>query len=532
MQSTTAGSMAADEVPISINRTLMVSRRKFLILLSGLIITILNVSIIWSHRFLPLYDYPIWLYCVRIMRGLADGNPLFMDAFESVSGPVPNMAFMGGVWSLSYVTSLEVAGKLLLTVCVSAFPWVWWWSSRRIAAVESPWTYLGFPFALNLFLWGRLGYLLAFILLLLVLGVFLPRALRLTGWSLAILAVVSVLFFLLHGVVFVVWSIVMVLMLLRGRDAWKRKAWRLTALFGPSLLCAFWYGSTMTDAPWNETSSWGLGAMVRSALKPLMLCIKSYGIASPGPVSVYNILWLTTLFACAIAYAAEHKFRFRAGGSWLAAGALVLGCGIVLPLNAFGVFQPGAYFVLPALFLLSVSARSVRRAGMISAVMVFWALCVSLYCSVLVSRVDSQMQEFYHDFSAAVDVSQPHTVVSLDWPAGTGASDVVSASVNPLFGVPFYSLLERDGLSWIFETSMIRLKPGSSWLRSPASGETRSEYRQSIEDHLGWYLRFPQIVVTGANESSASLVTRIERSGYHIVRQGSAWTILLRKGRE
>jgi len=36
------------------------------------LLSLANLSLIWWFRFLPLYDYPIWLYEVRIIRGLAD----------------------------------------------------------------------------------------------------------------------------------------------------------------------------------------------------------------------------------------------------------------------------------------------------------------------------------------------------------------------------------------------------------------------------------------------------------------------------
>jgi hypothetical protein len=497
------------------------------ILLAGVVITVLNVAIVWSHRFLPLYDYPIWLYVVKIMQGLSHGSPLYSSAFEYVVGPVPNLAFVGMLWAISDIVSIEVAGKALLTFCVVAFPWSWWWSSRRIADAETPWAYLGFPFALNVFFWGRLGYLIAFILLLPALGLLLPRVDRFNRWGLVALGLVTLFFFFLHGVVFVVWSMVLAVILLRSREKWKAVV--AASVLAPALLCGLWYVTTLNGATWLVMPSWGVSVILRSGLKPLMLFIKSYGIASPGPVSLYNILWLALLLLCVLAYVVEHRWRVREGASWLVVCACAVACGVALPLNTLGVYQPGAYFVIPAIFLLSVAAKTVRRAGILSSALLVCALGVSVFSFQHTSRVDAQMQQFYADFRSTVDVARPHTVVSLDWPAETGPGDLVSASINPLFGVPFYALLERDGLSWIFETSIIRLKPSYAWLRSPATGATRPEYRQSIEEHLDWYLHFPQIVVTGANESSAAIVARLERSGYRVARAGSAWTILLRK---
>ena len=503
-------------------------KRIGLLLVFGLALTAANAVLVWIYRFLPLYDYPIWLYTVKVAKGLAAGDTPYVNAFEMAKGPVPNLAFVGLVWIISFLTTIEVAGKIVLTFCVTAFPWIWWWSVRRIAGSVSPWAFLGFPFALNLFFWGRSAYLVALIILLLAFGVFLPKADRLSGRTLAALSVASLALFLLHGVVFAIWSAVLVFLVLRGPRGWRRKIRDLLFVLMPTIVLAMWYAFSVSGASWIETSSFGPGAIIRAIFKPLMPFIKTYGIAPVGPISLYNSVWLVLLAGCVFFHVRKNGLRARPGASWLAASGLVVGCGVLLPLNFLGVVQAGTYFVFPAMFLLCVSAKSNRPFFPIPVLMLTCALCITLYSMMHVGRVDRQMNHFFDDFREACDISQPYAVIGLDWPAGNGVEDVVSASVNPLFGVPFYALLEGEGIAAVFETSVVRLKPEYAWLRTPSRGATRPDYQHSVEQHLAWYLRFPQLVVTGANESSEAIVTSLQHSGYQPVLKREAWTILKR----
>ncbi|MBI5471365.1 MAG: hypothetical protein HY961_03375, partial [Ignavibacteriae bacterium] len=78
--------------------------------------TLALVAIIWSFRFLPLYDYPIWLYNVHVMMNLSD--PIMSSAYELVHAPVPNLGLVGTVWLLNHLFPIETAGKIFLSLNV------------------------------------------------------------------------------------------------------------------------------------------------------------------------------------------------------------------------------------------------------------------------------------------------------------------------------------------------------------------------------------------------------------------------------
>jgi hypothetical protein len=212
---------------------------------------------------------------------------------------------------------------------------------------------------------------------------------------------------------------------------------------------------------------------------------------------------------------------------WLAATVLALLMPILLPDNLFGVVNPGAYFLLPALFLIVSGLRHKQSVTMVPVLLLAMAVCVTAYSFEQVRRVNLQMHEYAADFQSTVDVSRPHVVLGFDWPAGTGLADALSASVNPLFGVQYYTLLEKEGLAAIHETSLLRLRESYSWLRAPIGGPTRDQFRESVMKNLIWCRQFSFITVTGQNEDAAIVVKALEGLGYQIVCRRPLWTVLV-----
>ena len=90
------------------------------------------VALIWWFRFLPLYDYPIWLYNVHVMVHLSD--PHLAPAYDLVKTPVPNLGLVGLVWIMSHVVSIEIAGKIVSRY----FPGASITASKEFQRAESP----------------------------------------------------------------------------------------------------------------------------------------------------------------------------------------------------------------------------------------------------------------------------------------------------------------------------------------------------------------------------------------------------------
>ena len=77
------------------------------------------IVFIWFFRFLPMQDYPDWLYQGYIFSQAMKGQPIF--DFQIIDYPVANSVstFFIGLFSLFLHT--EISGKLFLTIYVFIF---------------------------------------------------------------------------------------------------------------------------------------------------------------------------------------------------------------------------------------------------------------------------------------------------------------------------------------------------------------------------------------------------------------------------
>jgi len=130
-------------------------------------LTGVGVGLVWSFRFLPLHDLPIWMYEVRILEELGQTGNEWAKYFLISFVPVPNLGLIAPLWLFHQVFSIEVAAKIYLSVCVATFPWSFWYGVRSISGRDTPLGYLGFPYLLNLFVFSGQAYLLGLIMFLL-----------------------------------------------------------------------------------------------------------------------------------------------------------------------------------------------------------------------------------------------------------------------------------------------------------------------------------------------------------------------------
>jgi hypothetical protein len=475
-----------------------------------------------------MYDYPIWLFEVDRLAALLRGDPSVAAVYHSVCAPVPNAGLVGTIYLLSRVLDIETAGKIVLALCVAGLPWVWFWSVSRIKGSGSGLAYLGFPFAFNLFFWGRDGYLLALIGFIGATG-WLVTALRAPDRRItATLAVLGPVVYFLHGAIFAVWVLVVIALAMRNeRPAVQRMRWMIAGAV-PGIALFIWYGLTAAQGSPDAGLTWGITALARNVVKPLLLFMKMYGIESPVPLTLANAAWVAIMVA-AIGSAMRRSDWRRFVREPLLPVLAVCGLGaFALPDTAFGIVSPGAYCVLPALFLLVVLLPEGGKSGWKPAAFIVCAFAMTIYTAVHVSRADAMMTQCVNDTRTYARLDGPHAVVRYDWPASTGPGDALSASVNPLFGAHYYALLDAPGPAWIHGTALLRLRQDHAWLQPQFSGATRNEFHASVVSGLGALDRFATVMVTGKNEEAAEIIERLGERGFSPVCTRPNWTILHR----
>jgi len=210
---------------------------------------------IWSHRFLPMTDYPDHLYQGVLFQKWMLGT-LPADYFLKPY-PVPYALVTATLGTLALAFPPEVAGKILLSALVIAFPLASTYLLKSLNPREDdPLLFVPLVFVLNCyFLWGELSYVLGLVLLFLYCGRLLRNLATLPQLRLTTVALFLILLYFTHGFVWGVALLVTGVLIVFER--------RLTSLLprfalaaAPGFLLAAWYllarlASGQIIAPWQ-----------------------------------------------------------------------------------------------------------------------------------------------------------------------------------------------------------------------------------------------------------------------------------------
>jgi len=494
----------------------------------ALAVTALSVALIWIFRFLPLYDLPIWMYEARIMDGMDQSWNQYSRYFELTCSPVPNLGVVGLLAILQHFFPLEVAAKILLSLLVTGFPWAFWYAVRRVHGGETPAAYLGFPYCLNLFVFGGQAYLLGLILMIGSLGYYLPiRGTMSRGKWIALTVCLLGLYFV-HAIAWFITLVVLGTIAVRERAQRPGEVRNLALAAVPSLVLFVAYLRASPHLE-NLAGIWGIRSVAQNIFKPMGLVVKSFGINSGWPLTLINAGWLALLVVLFVASARRGGSRRLIQSVIFPTIVTCLLLVIALPDHALGIFQPGARFTIPAYFLsvLAIGGTSLKKSVGYILLAISFVACA--YNATFFAKVDLLMDHFYSDAAPVLETSTPSYVVSYDWPAESGPWDAGSASVNPLSLVPYYHLCQTSGIAWIHGTSMLHLRPEWKAYQPPLRGGTREEFEQSVLSHIQELLFFRTVIVIGDGEEAQRTVQVLARSGFRTERANRFWSILVQE---
>ncbi len=497
------------------------------LIIAGSALTATAISLVWIHRFLPLYDLPIWMYETHLLHEAANGNPFFGEHFVFHAIPVPNLGLVGPLFLGSFFLSLETVTKLYLSLLVGLFPWAWRFVVKRLHPAATSLSFLGFAYPFNLFVFEGQSYLLGIIAALVALGLLVPRLRSMSTPDWLLLGFSCTILFLLHAIAWLVFLAIVGSLIARK---WGRGSSSLFLFFAsavPSFGLALWY---LLSKPWSSDAAglWGFRSIAQNFFKPLGLLVKTYGIGVPIPITLINTGWIFGI-AVAIVIGARRSLASNSPSPYLPAMLGMLALGIALPDRAAGLFQPGTRFILPALLCATLLVGSSIRSRWLPRVCMLLGLTSVAYNSYLFAMVDRQMTAFSNDIEATVDTAMPAYSIGLDWPAGSGWMDVGSASINPLTLTPYYSYLGNPAIAWIHGTALVRLKEDSRWCQPAIVGNTRAEMVQSVLAHVDDLKRFSTLYIIGDGPETDFVADVLRQNGYISLRSRELWKILSRR---
>jgi len=152
--------------------------------------------LIWSHRFLPISDYPDWIFEGSIVSELIHGKAPASYSFKHY--PVPYAATVAMLGLLDLVLPAEVSGKIVLSLCIVLFTLSSTYLLKSLRPdTKSPFLLLPPLFLLNtFFFWGELNYLFGLSFFFLYCGYLFRRVYRSEpiNWWLVFAASIAMLF--------------------------------------------------------------------------------------------------------------------------------------------------------------------------------------------------------------------------------------------------------------------------------------------------------------------------------------------------
>lgn len=189
---------------------------------------------IWTYRFLPMHDYPTWVYAGRVLSQLIREQA--PPCYSIAPYPVPNTLFVGTMGFLNLFLSPETSGKIFLSFSVLLFALG---SFRLLGSIatrrDSPLLLLPLLYLFNRSVWvGEISYEFSLGILFLGLAYVLSPRDHLRAKDLLLIAGFSLMTFFSHAAAYFCW--VIVLALLCAFDSPRFRPLKILLSIGPSLL--------------------------------------------------------------------------------------------------------------------------------------------------------------------------------------------------------------------------------------------------------------------------------------------------------
>ena len=430
-----------------------------LVVLLGL----LTVAPVAMVRFLPVFDYPHWIYQAHVVANISD----YREWFDLQMGPIPNLGSTLFLWPMSLLLGAELAGRVLTGLYAFSMVLAFYYLVRGLSS-HSGLVFFGSVFTFNYFFYeGFLSFLLGLPVLLFTIGLSV-RTRNVTPFKWITLTVLSVLSYLCHLFIWLpilAYTLIRVFFMVCTGDRRSSVVYGTTQLLPLALLV--WYIRWRTSA---ETLSWNLYRSVSNKLFSLIAPLLPFSRTDPFP-SVLPILALNAAFALVIGFIIVLALRLykanpdRSNFAALLLTALTLiAIAALLPLEMFGgMGAVDQRFVFTGFLLLMACAGSLlpsssRLSLAVVSIVVIGLQCISfVYCDRNLRTIHAALDS--RTLGSPIHVAafrRPPIYGECDpriWDAGNG--------VFPLQWFPIFDIIERDLLDVrTFDTAIVVNRAG------------------------------------------------------------------------
>jgi hypothetical protein len=312
--------------------------------------------LIWGHRFLPISDYPDWVFEGSIVAELIHGNAPASYSFKHY--PVPYSGTVALLGMLDLVFQPEISGKIVLSLSIVLLALSSTYLLRSLSDdTESPLLLIPLLFLLNtFFFWGELAYLFSLSVFFLYCGYLFRRFYRskpINWWT---IGGASIAMFFFHFLPYATAILVtLTLMFVESRTDLLNP---FVVSVAPSVGLTIWYAVKRVSlrgigAVWMFWTPHQFAGRWIAAFSPFPEFLPWLGIQAPG-MKAFALLNLVVAVALALVVPlcilAWVRMRPRYFG--VLASAVVCGIAVIASGYEFeGMISPGERFLYPAVWI-------------------------------------------------------------------------------------------------------------------------------------------------------------------------------------
>lgn len=371
------------------------------------------VTAIWWNHFLPLQDYPEWLFQSSLIKTAIGNSQQTIATYEIRWFPLPPNSLVSIVLAvLQFFVSVNVAGKLLLTVYVLLFIFGWlYFFSRRHG--HHPLRWLGIVFVFNYFFFmGYVSYILGLSILFYAMGWF-NHVEQFSWWIVLGVIMFSLLLYTAHGIPCFIFYLVIAGRLILRNNRFHTLGQNLAigfALLPSIVLLAIYiaYNNTPTQwvlypSPILQLTNWVYAISFFNRLIPFEQTL---------PISLLNIL--ITAFLAGVAYSFRKRlFHSTALRMYGPLALAMLFCIIANPVTRIGeLFGIGQRFVLPAIFFFFASFSVVNADRKIENAIVILGLIMSVLYFAQMLQFDKDAESVYEAIKPSYEKARTPLVIA------------------------------------------------------------------------------------------------------------------------
>jgi hypothetical protein len=431
--------------------------------------------LIWGHRFLPISDYPDWVFEGSIAAQLLHGKTFDSYAFNHY--PVPNAGAVALIGLLSFVFSPEISGKIVLSLCVILLALSSTYLLRSLRRdADNSLVLIPLLFLTNTyFFWGELSYILGLSLFFFYCGYLFRRVNRSEpiNWWLA--GTASIAIFFCHFLPYA--TAVLVTLTLFVAESRTELLGSFAISFAPSVGLTVWYAverlpSSTVGSGWKFWKLHQLAGRLIAAFSPFPEFLPWLGIHAPG-MKVFALLNLliTVLLILVLPLSALLWAKGRVHNRGVLACAFVCAFAVIVSPYAFaGIITPGERFLYPAVWIGLCSLAGERLPDSKSLInrtvtltLVSLLACQAFFLQIYVGAVSNDLATLYAKLRAANSQAEfcaiyvPYVQQSWDLPHRIGF-DLLLTNHASVPRLPYYLYIERNLEAPIFQTGIIEYK--------------------------------------------------------------------------